>query len=163
MSEDEDTAQRLELLRMARELANEEYINKRAEDHNDWLSRLSAARMRGVKLPYPSFVPYPTESDIVTRAITLYNFIKPASPMTTSTSEPNLAPMVKGTSWSAFFKPSSEAVTAPANVDEPTADTTAEVAPVEEPLDAKTEPDAKHSLLRKLLGTALPQSKDKPT
>ncbi len=61
---------------MARDLANEEYINKRAEDHNDWLAKVDVAwKTRGVRLPYPPFVPFPTETDIVSRAVTLYKFV----------------------------------------------------------------------------------------
>ena len=77
MSLADESKHRLELLKMARELANEEYINKRAEDHNDWLARVDVAwKTRGVRLPYPPFVPFPTEAEIVARAITLYSFVK---------------------------------------------------------------------------------------
>ena len=83
MDEVETAKHRLELIRMARELANEEYINKRAEDHNAWLANVDIVwRAKGVKLPYPPFVPYPTEAEIVARAITLYNFVNPNKPAT---------------------------------------------------------------------------------
>ena len=43
---------RMEVLRMARQLLNEEYINKRAEDHNRWLAESDVAwRTKGIKLP----------------------------------------------------------------------------------------------------------------
>jgi len=72
----DDSRYKLELLRMARELMNEEYINKRAEDHNKWVAESELAwKTRGVKLPYPPFAPYPTESDIVAKALNLYNFV----------------------------------------------------------------------------------------
>ena len=94
MSFADESKHRLELLKMARELANEEYINKRAEDHNDWLARVDVAwRTRGVRLPYPPFVPYPTEAEIVARAITLYGFMK--SPTQVSTpAPPEVEPVV---------------------------------------------------------------------
>jgi len=67
---------RLELLRMARELVINEYIDKRAQDHNRWLSEADVAwRTRGIKLAYPPFPHYPTEVDIVTRATALGEFL----------------------------------------------------------------------------------------
>ena len=78
MSDAEDTKQRLELLKMARVLLNEEYINRRAEDHNKWLAECDVVwREQRIKLPYPAFAPYPTEEQIVAKATTLYGFINP--------------------------------------------------------------------------------------
>lgn len=87
MNKTDETKHRLELLKMARELANEEYINKRAEDHNAWLAQVDVVwRTRGVKLAYPAFVPFPTEAEIVAKAITLYSFVKaPDEPVTLAT------------------------------------------------------------------------------
>ena len=94
MSFADESKHRLELLKMARELANEEYINKRAEDHNDWLARVDVAwRTRGVRLPYPPFVPYPTEAEIVARAITLYGFMKLPTQVSTP-APPEVEPVV---------------------------------------------------------------------
>jgi len=78
MSDAEDTKQRLELLKMARVLLNEEYINRRAEDHNKWLADCDVVwREQRIKLPYPAFAPYPTEEQIVSKATALYGFINP--------------------------------------------------------------------------------------
>lgn len=78
MSNMDETNQKLELLKMARQLLNEEYINRRAEDHNKWLADCDDAwRTRRVKLPYPPFAPYPTEAQIVAKALALYNFVNP--------------------------------------------------------------------------------------
>lgn len=78
MSDIEQTKQRLELLKMARTLLNEEYINRRAEDHNKWLAECDESwRTRRIKLPYPSFAPYPSEAEIVAKALTLYGFVNP--------------------------------------------------------------------------------------
>lgn len=80
MSDIEQTKQRLELLKMARTLLNEEYINRRAEDHNKWLAECDESwRTRRIKLPYPPFAPYPSEAEIVAKALTLYNFVNPDS------------------------------------------------------------------------------------
>ena len=76
----EDAKYKLELLRMSRELLNEEYINRRAEDHNKWVADADLAwKTQGIKLPYPPFAPYPKESEIVTKALTLFNFLKSSS------------------------------------------------------------------------------------
>lgn len=76
MNDYEQSKQRLELLKMARELLNEEYINRRAEDHNQWIADCDVEwRTRRVKLPYPPFAPYPTEAEIVAKALALYNFV----------------------------------------------------------------------------------------
>jgi hypothetical protein len=67
---------KFEILKMARELLNEEYINRRAEDHNKWLSECDAVwKNQGIKLPYPQFAPYPSEAEILARAQALYSFI----------------------------------------------------------------------------------------
>ena len=67
---------RMEVLRMARQLLNEEYINRRAEDHNKWLAESDVAwRTKGVKLPYPPFAPYPTEAQILAKAQELIGFV----------------------------------------------------------------------------------------
>lgn len=61
---------------MARQMLNEEYINRRAEDHNKWLAEADVAwRTKGVKLPYPPFAPYPTEEQILQRAQELLKFV----------------------------------------------------------------------------------------
>ena len=74
----EETKQKFELLKMARAQANEEYSNRRDEAYKHWLSECDTVwKETGVKLPYPVFQPYPTEIDIVAKALTLYNFIKP--------------------------------------------------------------------------------------
>lgn len=66
----------LEILRMARELVINEYVDRRAQDHNNWLyesERLWATRR--IKLQYPEIPPYPTEKEIVERAQTLLKFL----------------------------------------------------------------------------------------
>jgi hypothetical protein len=80
----DESKYRLEILKMARELLNEEYINRRAEDHNKWLAECDIAwKTRGIKLPYPPFAPYPSEAEILAKATSLYNFVE-EKPKTTS-------------------------------------------------------------------------------
>jgi hypothetical protein len=88
----DETNQKLELLKMARQLLNEEYINRRAEDHNKWLADCDEAwRTRRVKLPYPPFAPYPTEEQIVAKALALYNFINPDDSKNNTNEQPKLS------------------------------------------------------------------------
>jgi len=67
---------RLEILKMARELVINEYIDRRAQDHNLWVAQSDELmRTRGFKLQYPAFPPYPTEADIIAKADSLIRFM----------------------------------------------------------------------------------------
>lgn len=66
----------LEILRLAKELVINEYTDRRANVHNQWLVDAETAwRTRRAKVPYPVIPPYPTELDIVLRAQVLLNFL----------------------------------------------------------------------------------------
>jgi len=68
--------QRFELLKISRELLNEDYINKRAMAHNKWVTENDEMwRKHRRQAPYPEFVPYPTDEEIVKAARNLYEFI----------------------------------------------------------------------------------------
>lgn len=72
----EFTKHRMEILRMARQMLNEQYINRRAEDHNKWLADADVAwRTKGIRLPYPPFAPYPTEEQVLAKAQELLKFV----------------------------------------------------------------------------------------
>ena len=72
----ENNVTRLELLRMAVQLVTNEYIDRRAQDHNAWLAQSDALwKARREKLPYPAFPPYPNEAVIVARANVLSEFL----------------------------------------------------------------------------------------
>jgi hypothetical protein len=76
MEDTEKIKQRYELLKMAKELLNEDYINRRAEDHNRWVSENEELwRTTRRNLPYPPFAKYPTDDEIVRAAANLYDFI----------------------------------------------------------------------------------------
>lgn len=91
----EDSRHRFEALKMARELLNEEYINRRAEDHNKWIAECDVAwKTKGIKLPYPAFAPYPSEAEILARASTLYSFISSKALESTEPSTPDVSPWV---------------------------------------------------------------------
>jgi hypothetical protein len=67
---------RLEILKMARELVINEYVDRRAQEHNEWLDKSTTLwQTSRMKLAYPVIPPYPTENDIVNRAKTLLEFL----------------------------------------------------------------------------------------
>jgi hypothetical protein len=69
-------ALRLELLKMARELVINEYIDRRAQDHNLWVAQSDELlRTNGVRLQYPDFPTYPSEKDIIAKADSLAKFM----------------------------------------------------------------------------------------
>lgn len=74
------TSQRLQLLKMAQEMLFHEYIDKKAQLHNQWSAESDVAwRTRGVRLPYPTFPPYPTQGEIVAKALELDRFLSAGS------------------------------------------------------------------------------------
>ncbi len=75
--------EKLELLRNARLLMNKEYIGKRAEQHKQWIVTSEASwRTAGVLLPYPTGELYPSEAEVVAKALELYNLSNNIKPIT---------------------------------------------------------------------------------
>lgn len=85
------TGQRLQLLKMAQEILFHEYIDKKAQMHNKWSAEADVAwRTRGVRLPYPTFPPYPDNSMIIEKAMEMEKFLNKdvlntSAPSTTET------------------------------------------------------------------------------
>ena len=76
-----EAARKFEILKMARQLVHDEYINKRAEEHNRWVAQNAhAIRTTRQGIPYPPFTRHPTEADIVARARSLYEFVADPAP-----------------------------------------------------------------------------------
>jgi hypothetical protein len=74
MNELETNKQRANLLAQARVLLNEEYQQRRAEQYSKW--QLESNHLwvtKGILLPYPSSFGYPTEEEVVKKALELYN------------------------------------------------------------------------------------------
>lgn len=66
----------LELLKMARELVMNEYVDTRAKLHNKWLVDSDFLwKTRKLRLSYPEIPAHPKEEDILLRAKNLTNFI----------------------------------------------------------------------------------------
>ncbi len=90
LKELEQHKHKLELIKIARELLNEEYINRRAQDHNRWLAESDKVwRTSRTKLPYPPFASYPTDDEIVAKATNLYKFVN-SPPANTATNIPEV-------------------------------------------------------------------------
>lgn len=74
MNQVEINRQRAHLLTTARNLLNEEYQKKRSEQYTKWQSESNHLWIsKGIMLPYPSSFGYPTEEEVVARALELYN------------------------------------------------------------------------------------------
>lgn len=66
----------LEVLKMAREISMEEYVDKKAQLHNKWLTDAELLwRTNRIRLAYPQFPPYPSEEYILEKAKYLLGFI----------------------------------------------------------------------------------------
>ena len=67
---------RLELLKMAQTMLEQDYYGKRESISNDWQVKVENARHAGQIPPdHPGFPPYPTEADIIAKAHTLNGFV----------------------------------------------------------------------------------------
>ena len=71
----------LELLRLAKELAYSDYNNRKAELHNQWLAESDLAwKKHRLKVAYPPIPPFPSDQDIMNRALNLINFLNTPRP-----------------------------------------------------------------------------------
>jgi proteasome lid subunit RPN8/RPN11 len=67
---------RLELLKMAKDMLNDEYYGKREQISNDWQVKVDSAKINGGTIPeHPGFPPYPSETDIIAKAAALNGFV----------------------------------------------------------------------------------------
>jgi hypothetical protein len=74
----------LEILKMAKEIVINEYVDRRAQIHNEWLAKSEELWQKSKqRTRYPDIPPYPTEIDIVSRAKVMYDFMKDTSDKTT--------------------------------------------------------------------------------
>jgi len=130
----EENKHRLELIKMARELLNEEYINRRAQDHNKWLAESDRIwKLHRVNLPYPPFASYPTDDEIVAKASALYNFVNAKTTPKPAETQPDLTPAeiakalsispithtVEESPWKTYLEPDTKDETARSDSVEP--------------------------------------------
>ena len=67
---------RLELLKMAQTMLEQDYHGKRESISNDWQVKVENARHAGQIPPdHPGFPQYPTETDIIAKAHILNGFV----------------------------------------------------------------------------------------
>ena len=67
---------RLELLKLAKDMLEQDYFAKREVSHNNWQVSSENARLAGVQLPtQPDLPPYPSEQDVITKAQSLNTFV----------------------------------------------------------------------------------------
>lgn len=67
---------RLELLKMAKDMLNDDYFGKREVVSNEWHAKLEIAKINGGELPvHPGFPTYPSEQDIIAKATALNGFV----------------------------------------------------------------------------------------
>ena len=74
---------RLELLKLSKDMLEQEYHSKREVIHNNWQVASENARTQGQALPnQPEFPSFPSEAEIITKAQALNGFV---SQVTTET------------------------------------------------------------------------------
>lgn len=67
---------RLELLKMAKDMLNDEYYGKREQISNDWSTKVDSAKINGGTIPdHPGFPAIPSEVDIIAKAQVLNGFV----------------------------------------------------------------------------------------
>jgi len=67
---------RLELLKMAQTMLEQDYFGKRDSISNDWNTKVENARHAGTQPPdHPGFPSYPTEAEIIHKAQILNGFV----------------------------------------------------------------------------------------
>ena len=77
---------RLELLKMAKEILEQDYFGKREQTSSDWTVKVENARHAGATPPdHPGFPPYPNEADIIKKATELNGFVSQIQDVKTST------------------------------------------------------------------------------
>jgi hypothetical protein len=67
---------RLELLKMARDMLNDDYFGKREQISNQWAVDCEQAKIKGEEPPkHPGFPSFPSENEVITKAKTLNDFV----------------------------------------------------------------------------------------
>ena len=72
---------RLELLKLAKDMLEQDYFAKREVSHNNWQVSSENARLAGTSIPdQPQLPPYPSEQDVIAKATSLNAFVSSISP-----------------------------------------------------------------------------------
>ncbi len=89
-----DQTKLLEMLRLARASLNEEFMQRQTEAYQKWHASCTEAwKTNGMLLPpYSVKLVYPSEQDIVKRALEIYNTLTPALETTVQQEVPSAIP-----------------------------------------------------------------------
>ena len=67
---------RLDLLKMAQSMLEQDYYGKREQISNEYATKCEVAKIHGSEIPaHPGFPPYPSEADIIVKAQILNGFV----------------------------------------------------------------------------------------
>ena len=67
---------RLDLLKMAQSMLEQDYYGKREQISNEYATKCEVAKIHGSEIPaHPGFPPYPSEADIIAKAQILNGFV----------------------------------------------------------------------------------------
>ena len=78
---------RLELLKMAKEMLEQEFFNQKETVNLNWEAKVEAAKATGEPTPiHPGFPTYPSEKDIINKAQNLNGFVS---------NQPTTSPIIK--------------------------------------------------------------------
>ena len=67
---------RLELLKMAKEMLEQDYYGNREKVSNEYASRCDFAKLNGQPIPdHPGFPAFPSETEVITKAVQLNSFV----------------------------------------------------------------------------------------
>jgi hypothetical protein len=67
---------RLELLKLAKDMLEQDYFAKREVSHNNWQVSTENARLAGTSVPnQPELPPYPSEQEVILKAQSLNTFV----------------------------------------------------------------------------------------
>jgi hypothetical protein len=79
---------RLELLKMAKDMLEQDYYAKREQVSNEYSTKCEVAKIHGSEIPaHPGFAPYPVEADIIAKAQVLNGFVSQIPPTQEKTSK----------------------------------------------------------------------------
>lgn len=67
---------RLELLKMAKEMLEQDYYGKREAISNEYASKCDHAKIHGTEVPaHPGYPAFPSETDVIAKAAQLNSFV----------------------------------------------------------------------------------------
>ena len=181
----EEQKKRSSLVMQARQLINKEHLARCALHHQQWVTSSELAwRTNGALLPYPTPALYPSEDEIVARALELYNSSVPKSksnlpplpevpPLATEIVNPDITATVTAQLDAVTLPPSdvvkdfySEVIEPEVIEPEVIEPEVVEIVTTETVLEVNKEVESsatKHSLLRNVLSSWLQKNKDKET